>query len=374
MQSGESFALTKSSIARAGSRFRQLCCLGLKSEVVVPALLGELHAIVPSYANSFYFLDAKGDTTNIYFENTDTIKVLPLHWELFHEKQEHAFKGFAFSDAARTQFGVHTFESSVSTDINVFFRSDMYNLSQRGVGYDHNFMRLIVRQGGRVLGGVRLWRSLGRGTWTAEEKHRLAELERFFVHALTVHDAGETPLVERDRTGLVIADTEGKVIYFTAEGKRLLFLATHPRHGPGVVLHKLEVLPPWLVRLCKDLARVFCDDPAASAPSYYCRNNWGSFNFRAHWMDATAAAPSLVAITVTHREPLPIRLIRSTERLPLSGRQGEICVLLAEGFSHEKISEKLDISRNTVNEHSRWIYNKLDVHNRAELTNKLLSG
>src|SRR5689334_8190039 len=35
VQSAEGFALTKSSITRASSRFRQLCCLGLESEVVI---------------------------------------------------------------------------------------------------------------------------------------------------------------------------------------------------------------------------------------------------------------------------------------------------------------------------------------------------
>ena len=87
-----------------------------------------------------------------------------------------------------------------------------------------------------------------------EEQRQLAALEPFFAHALNVHDAGETPLVESDQTGLIIADTEGRTVHFTAAGKRLLFLATHPRNGPGGVFH-LAALPPRLVRLCRDPAR-----------------------------------------------------------------------------------------------------------------------
>jgi DNA-binding CsgD family transcriptional regulator len=248
----------------------------------------------------------------------------------------------------------------------------MYNLTQRDVGYDHNFLRLIVRQGERVLGGVRLWRSLGKGAWSAEEKDRLAGLEPFFVHALTIHDAGETTLVEGRETGLIVADTAGKVVYLTTAGKRLLFLATHPRNGPGADFRRIDLLPPRLVSLCRNLARVFANDPVAPAPSYFCRNIWGGFSFRAQWLEGVDSESGLVAITVSHHEPLPIRLIRNAERLPLSRRQAEISVLMAEGFSHEKIAARLGISRHTVNEHSRWIYNRLDVHNRAELTNKLL--
>ena len=245
--------MAKTSISRAASRFRQLCCLGLDSEIVMPALLGELHSLVPSLANTFYFLNPKGETTHIYLENTEYLRLLPIYWEVVHERSERLFKGASFFDAAQTQFGVHTFECSVAASRDAFFRSEEYNLTQRHVGYDPNFMRLIVRQGGRVLGGVRMWRSLGRGTWTSEEQRRLGALEPFFVHALTVHDSPETQLVEGDATGLIVADTAGRAVYFTAAGKELLFLATHPQNGPDTVFAGVDVLPPRLVRLCKDL-------------------------------------------------------------------------------------------------------------------------
>ncbi len=154
--------MAKTSISRAASRFRQLCCLGLDSEIVMPALLGELHSLVPSLANTFYFLNPKGETTHIYLENTEYLRLLPVYWEVVHERSERLFKGASFFDAAQTQFGVHTFECSVAASRDAFFRSQEYNLTQRHVGYDPNFMRLIVRQGGRVLGGVRMWRSLGQ--------------------------------------------------------------------------------------------------------------------------------------------------------------------------------------------------------------------
>jgi DNA-binding CsgD family transcriptional regulator len=46
--------------------------------------------------------------------------------------------------------------------------------------------------------------------------------------------------------------------------------------------------------------------------------------------------------------------------------------LMASGYSHESIADRLAISRHTGNEHGRSIYNKLDVHSRTELVNKLL--
>ena len=74
---------------------------------------------------------------------------------------------------------------------------------------------------------------------------------------------------------------------------------------------------------------------------------------------------------VTHKVPLPMTLTRSVGASAQS-RQAEVCVLMATGLKRE-IAERLGISRHTAKEHGRWIYNKLDVHNRTELVSKILS-
>lgn len=61
--------MAKSAAVRAEARFKQLCCLGLGGEAAVPALLYELHALIPSFSNSFQFADQKGMLANTYLEN-----------------------------------------------------------------------------------------------------------------------------------------------------------------------------------------------------------------------------------------------------------------------------------------------------------------
>jgi DNA-binding NarL/FixJ family response regulator len=65
--------------------------------------------------------------------------------------------------------------------------------------------------------------------------------------------------------------------------------------------------------------------------------------------------------------------MRRAHALDLTSRQAEVCVLLAEGLSTGEIAERLAISQNTANEHGRLVYSRLGVHNRAELTAKLLT-
>lgn len=363
--------MARSTAARSAARFKQLSCLGLAREAVVPALLSELHSLIPSYSNTFRFADAKGRVANIYFENTDFVEVFPFYQREILERRDLEFKGLAFSDASAGLVGVHEFKSLLVDD-QAFHRSDPYNLVLRPVGHDSNFLRLYFRDGGRVLGSLTMWRTPGAGVWSAEEKRRLASIEAFFVQSLTAPTDGRYPFVDSGSSGLIIANTAGKPIHFSAEGRRLLFLATNPRIGPAAVISPSTILPAAVAQLCISLSRIFSGDASPSAPTYRHSNVWGDFTFRAQWLDQGNPGSELIGIIVTHKVPLPLRLTRSVQRLPLSRRQAEVCLLMATGASSAEIAERLGISRHTAKEHGRWVYNKLDVRNRTELVSKIL--
>ena len=77
--------MAKSTAARAEGRFKQLCCLGLGGEAVMPSLLAELHALVPSHSSDFHFANAAGnDSAHVYNENTDF--PTSLYTEMFYGK------------------------------------------------------------------------------------------------------------------------------------------------------------------------------------------------------------------------------------------------------------------------------------------------
>jgi DNA-binding CsgD family transcriptional regulator len=362
----------KSTVPRAAARFRQLSCFGLPREAAIPELLKELHGLIPSFSNTFFFADKHGVVENAYFETPEMFKLFPFYKEEFHERRERELKGLAFSDASRSQLGVHDRRSAVAADEQTFQRSDFYNLICRPSGYNGNFLRLYFRDGARVLGGVTMWRSNTARDWTAEEKRRLASVESFFVHALTAPAVDGEALVDGGDSGLIIADTAGKPVYLSAEGRRLLFLASSPRSVNGT-FSRPDTLPPPVAQLCRNLSKVFSDDVPSSAPTYHHSNVWGGFTFRAQWLDQDEPASGLIGITISRKVALPIRLMRSAQKLSLSARQAEVCVLIATGASIETIAERLGISRHTANEHGKWIYHKVDVHTRAELVSKLLT-
>jgi DNA-binding CsgD family transcriptional regulator len=355
--------------ARAEARFKQLCCLGLGGEAVMPALFRELRMIVPSCGLTFFFVDERGVLRNIYDENPETSRLALLYMEDFYDRRERA-GGYSFSDSLR-QLAVHGLEELSSVDPAAYRRSEHYNCIYRPLGYE-DFIRLIVRDSGRTFGAVTPHRSPGERRFAPEDRRRLAALGPFFAHAFTDNRASSAALVETGAIGLIIADSAGRPVYLSREGRRLLFLATHPHTNPGAAVRRAGSLPPALVQLCRNLGRLFLDDPSASAPVHHHRNAWGGFSFRAYWLEDADRGASLIGITVSHQEPLPVKLTHNLQHLALSRRQSEVCLLLAMGSSYDQIAKKLGISKHTAIAHSRWIYNKLDVHNRAELINRLL--
>ena len=137
-------------------------------------------------------------------------------------------------------------------------------------------------------------------------------------------------------------------------------------------LHMTPSFGLAVVRICQNLSRATAADAKSSAPVHHHQNVWGGFRFRAEWLDGNDSITGRIAITITHEEPLRIRLTKAASRLELSLRQAEVCVLMASGLSRSAIADRLGIKQNTVREHGRWIYNRLDVHNRSELLGKLL--
>lgn len=57
---------------------------------------------------------------------------------------------------------------------------------------------------------------------------------------------------------------------------------------------------------------------------------------------------------------------------PLSSRESDVLSLLARGRTYEQVGSELGITVNTVRNHIRSIYEKLQVHSRSEAVSKAL--
>lgn len=356
--------------ARAQARIKQLCCLGLGGEAIMPALLRELHHLIPSYANTFFWADENGRLSNICDESPDSAEIGPLYVNEFYNRRECEVQP-GFSYTMRHHHGVYSADSLTSVSRKKFLASDLYNLVFRPLKY-HDFVRLMVREGGHTLGALQLWRAPGEARFTRRDRERLRHLGPYIAHALTEAGHPEVPLVESDESGLLIADRHGCLQYACVQGRKLLFLATHPGITPGRDGRQPVTLPPVVMRLCNTLIGVFESKNPPAAPVCEIRNTWGRFTFRAHRLENSAVSPAVVGITVCRWEPLPLKLMRQMDRLLLTARQAQTCLLMANGLSATLIAKRMHISEHTAIAHSRQIYAKLGVHNRSQMMSKLL--
>src|SRR5438309_4053619 len=71
---------------------RQLCCLGLPGEQLVPPLLKAVRQLVGADSAGFFWVDAEGDMTSLYAERLLPPSVMRLYFERYYESDESSFR------------------------------------------------------------------------------------------------------------------------------------------------------------------------------------------------------------------------------------------------------------------------------------------
>jgi DNA-binding CsgD family transcriptional regulator len=362
-------------ITRAEARIKQLCCLALPSEAIIPAVLKELRALVPACGSTFFWCDEDGELTNVYDDPLVAPEVVALYMQEFYGRPERELHP-GFSYWMQHYQGVVEFNRLLSVDRQTYLNSDFYNLIMRPPGYADG-LHLFVRAGERPLGDLAVWRGLSDGAFTAQDKRRLKGLEPFIAHAIEASKkagASQAALVDEDEdTGLVIVNQAGKIQHLSERARKLLFLATHPQVTPRTVLREAARLPAEIIQACRHLVALFQGTHDVVAPPVHAHHNpWGSFVFQAHWLDSGKPLDALIGLTIKRQVPLSIKIMGRLGRFSLSRRQLQTCVLLASGYADADIAHEMNITLNTVLTHNRRIYEKLNVRSRGELVNKLM--
>lgn len=357
--------------SQAEVSLKQLCCSGLGGEALIPPLLGELARLVPNHSSTFMWCGSGLQVANMYDPNPVAMEVAPLYFaEFYNSRERETHRDFV--DGMRSEWGVKDFPSTLTVDLQTYRRSDHYNLIMRPMGYSDT-RRIAVRDGGRPLGSLNVWRGPGAAPFTGAEERMLARLEPFIAHALDEPRELEVELVPDGRTAMAIADGDGRLLHLSGAARHLLTLACNPQIAPRRLAREPAALPPALVCICRDLVALGRGRDASAPPVHRHRNAWGGFVFRAYRLEPASPGPCLVGVTIEHEEPLPVRLSRGLHGLPLAARQAEVCLLMAQGLTYAEIAGRLDISRHTAVATARRVYDKLGLSTRGELREALLA-
>ena len=190
------------------THIRQLCCLGLGSEVIMPALMEALHDYIPSYQNIFFWVDENGQYTNIYDEDwSGNLKIAQLYFEEFKDAKE---KDFWPGSTALIKSNAEILHSS--TYINrKSMRTDFYNEIIRGMN-THYLMYGKAQEQDRCVGIINLCRPITSKPYTLKEERNLRTIMPYIAHSLHPR-ADKSAFADTGEQGLAIMDTNGEVRY-----------------------------------------------------------------------------------------------------------------------------------------------------------------
>lgn len=360
--------------ARAIAHIRQLCCLGVGGEIIIPALSQALSKVIPLSTYSFFWADESGNVTKAY-QVPFQPELAELYCAEFYNKRElEAWPGVQKYMLEGPDTGWHL----AKVDKKRFYRSDLYNVILRPRNSYH-LMYARIREGGHLVGTV----SLGRGPkdepFMQSDLDLLAQLTPYISHALHRRDEVSPDFVDSGEGGLIILSREGKILYMSNRARQLLYFATHPQVSPQSPSQNKSVIVPGAVQqLVRNLTDTF-NGQAAPPPVLHHQNPWGKFVFCAYWLEQDRSNVSsdtlnqnpledaLIGVTIQYQEPLSLKLMRAMQELPLSPREKEICLLIAEGSYHPAIAKRLGVRITTVKTLVQSVYEKLGVRGHEEL-------
>lgn len=360
---------------RAVARLQTLCCLGLGGPVAVPAVLAELHALIGSNGNEFYWAGPDQEMTSFYLESEWFTTLQPLYFQQFYERPRERQTALTFREVMRTSFASPVddfYRRSLKVPLEKFRRSDTYNLLLRPLGAEQR-LHVKVTEQGRPVGALHLNRRLGDPEFSARDKRVLEAVAPFIAHALASGPSDPELPMETEDKAVVIASTSGRIESFSRGAERLLRLASAPRNWADADWSNASSLPDPVASLCRSVAGILIGRPPAAAPVWQHLNPWGCFTFRAYPMlgNEPSGASAHLAVTIEREVPLPLRLFSRIDRLGLSAREEQFCLLASAGFARNEIAERLGIAVNTAITHARSIFAKLGVQSRTELIRRL---
>jgi DNA-binding CsgD family transcriptional regulator len=342
---------------------RQLCCLGLGKDIVIPEFFKAVKVVIPSSNNVMTRINEDG----VHVEaNTEMFipEVMPI---------AAGFLSSLYTPQRVKYFNESYKKHSVITNdtfsaINFYF-SDFYHLVWLPLE-QHYFVQVPIFVNKQLVEALWLFRSRAHKPFSDAEHKLGIQLSPYIAHALQKRTDTDMDYVNSGQSSLIVADSQGAIVYLGREAQRLLTLATQ------LTSYRLGIsstvkLPFALIRLCRNLDSIFRGEDAMP-PVLTFTNPSGRFTFRAYWLDKQNKEPGgLIGIIIEHQEPISLHLLRNLQKEPLSAKQREVALMLALGHSHEQIGQQLHIKNTTVRDHIQKTYTKLDIHNSDELKSRL---
>ncbi len=352
------------------AHIRQLCCIGVAGQALMPTLLRAIREYASADSAGFFWVDAKGDMTNLYADRMLAPGLMRAYFERHYDGGEHPFRK-AFLTRARAPETVSSSTASPELTKTAYYNEILRHLDA------HHVMYAVIRDQGHALGQLSLYRPRQSSAFSAEDRSAIKDITHYVAHAVNrpKEVGANIDFVDADAEGMVVVDFQGQVVEAAAKSLNLLSMALKREFNPASPpLIVGETAPGPVQQLLVQLQKAILGEPAA-APRVAIDGPWGRFLLSAYALDGDGAAPvSRAAIYIRRQQPMILKLAEAMGGFDISPQQREVALLLAQGRSNQQISVALNVSGNTVNYHIKQLFMRLDAHDRADAVAKMLAG
>lgn len=339
------------------AHIRQLSCLGLPSEVVIPRMLEAIHDLVASEINTFVWTDAGGAAVNMFAPHVlqSTVAFMAEAYHLCQQPGELSIESLVNGPLVCGNivpwYARGAYESTVAA--NEVFKP-------QGAAC---VLDLVIRDEGGPRGMVLVHRGSSSGYYKAAELRVLAGLAPWFLQALDGARPFDGRYADTEDEEVLLCGVDGEILEASAGARRLLLYAGARSFVPGM---KGGMDLPQQVRwVCRAFERARTGESSAP-PRAQVETPWGRFKFQVHGLQ-----PGVLAVVIRREEPLPLKLMGRLKTLPLSPREREVALHLGLGHGPEVVETRLGVTRATYRDYVERIHARLEVHSRAELVSML---
>ncbi|MDQ6868331.1 MAG: hypothetical protein M3178_07980 [Pseudomonadota bacterium] len=368
----------------AVEHLKTLCCLGLPPESAMLAIAPLLHEIIPHGWSRGCLVAPDGTMTNGYSENPAAEAIIHERlWRFMDDPSALAslwgpsFRAVGIGWTLHRQGGAYL-ESSYYREIEAPLDSCWV-------------LDAMIGDGGRAIGFVFLTRPRSARPFTVDDVQRLDQLRPWLAHAFRrspsgdarhqdealINAAGPTLL-----SGQAIVTPDARLLHQTTSVVHLLrILAGEPgnytRHVPT---H--DGLPVPVLKLLRQTTGA-ANGTFNTPPQMQVSTPYGVLTLKAKSLAPAGTLPEDAArdpkgcpISVTielheHAIAHAARILRESGATPAQTKVG---IPLALGKPKPIIADELGIQLSSVADHTKMLYQTLDVHNSTELATKIWLG
>lgn len=328
-------------------RLEVLGYLPLARRLFVAAFLSELHQVIPSLSNSYCWFE-KGRLLDFYDElNSYHLEIAlgrfsrhPKRWPDLSELP--AFK----TDNPPPQL----------RELQSVYRRSFFPL-----GYHRSLILPIPSESSVLL----LNRPHDQPSFTAHEHRLLNDVTPLFERGLRNQPKHCHATTSGWQSGLLIVNQHAELLQCCPSGINLLALALQKEPEQ---FGRQRLMDTRAIEGMYELVAQLLRSTAIEQHALQLHSVWGHFEVSGYpVIDELGQRAPQIYLHISWRVPLSLKLFHQIPNLALTQRQEVIALLYATGQPTKAIASQLGLSLYTIKEHVHNIFDRLNIHTRAEL-------